>query len=109
MTSSAQPLVSVLTAVYNGEAYLAECIESVLAQTYTNWEYIINDNCSNDGTPEIVRQYAGRHSRIRVFRNDKFVPVMENHNIALTRISPQSKSRTIWRVNTKSYETRARV
>ena len=49
MNASAQPL-SVLTPVYNGELYLAECIESVLAQTYENWTYTIVNNCSRDRT-----------------------------------------------------------
>jgi glycosyltransferase involved in cell wall biosynthesis len=39
-----QPLVSILTPVYNGEAFLVECIESVLSQTYRNWEYVIVNN-----------------------------------------------------------------
>src|SRR5690242_20501129 len=53
-----KPFVSVLTPVYNGEAYLAECIESVLAQTYPNFEYIIVNNCSKDRTLEIAQSYA---------------------------------------------------
>ena len=43
-----QPLVSVITPVYNGEKHLAECVESVLAQTYQHWKYVIVDNCSSD-------------------------------------------------------------
>jgi glycosyltransferase involved in cell wall biosynthesis len=49
------PLVSILTPVYNGEKYLAECIRSVLAQTYQNWEYTIVNNCSTDKTLEIAK------------------------------------------------------
>jgi len=52
------PLVSIVTPVYNGEPYLAECIESVLAQTYPNWEYIIQNNCSTDRTLEIASEYG---------------------------------------------------
>ena len=85
------PLVSIVTAVYNGENYLAECIESVLAQTYGNWDYVIVDNCSTDKTLEIAQAYAGRDKRIRVMRNRLHVGAIENHNIALSHISPDSK------------------
>lgn len=85
------PLVSVVTPVYNGEDYLAECIESVLAQTYEYWEYIIVNNCSTDRTLEIANSYAKQDSRIRVYTNASFVTVMENHNISLRLISRESK------------------
>jgi len=88
---SDEPLVSVVTPVYNGEDYLAECIESILNQTYKNYEYIIANNCSTDRTLEISLDYAKKDSRIRVHTNDEFVGVMENHNIALSLISPQAK------------------
>src|ERR1044071_7298806 len=91
MTSMSQPLVSVVTPVYNNAAHFEECIESVLAQTYRNWEYTIVDNCSTDGSGEIARRYAARDSRIRVVRNDQFLRVMANHNRALRAISPDSK------------------
>jgi glycosyltransferase involved in cell wall biosynthesis len=91
MESLSLPLVSVVTPVYNGAEYLAECIESVLAQTYRNWDYTIVDNCSTDGTAEIAQAYAAKESRIRVIRNREFLPAVPNHNVALCQLSPQSK------------------
>jgi glycosyltransferase involved in cell wall biosynthesis len=91
MSLPPEPLVSVLTPVYNGEAYLAECIESVLAQTYRNFEYTIVNNCSKDRTLEIALSYAKKDSRIRVHDNEKFVPVIENHNIAFRLMSRSAK------------------
>ena len=88
---SGMPLVSVVTPVYNGEEYLAECIESVLSQTYSNWNYIIVNNCSTDRTLEIAESYARKDSRIRVHSNSRFAPIIENHNIALRQISSESK------------------
>ncbi len=85
------PLVSVVTPVYNGEQYLAECIESVLSQTYSNWDYVIVNNCSTDKTLEIAESYAAKDPRIRVHTNSRFAPIIENHNLALRQISPESK------------------
>lgn len=84
------PLVSILTPVYNGEKYIAECIESVIGQTYQNLEYIIVNNCSRDSTLQIALHYANIDSRIRVINNQKFVGIIENHNIAFKLISPKS-------------------
>ena len=89
--NSGQPLVSVVTPVYNGAEFLAECIESVLAQTYRNWDFTILDNCSTDATAEIAQSYAARDPRIRVIRNQQFLRAIPNHNHALRQISPQSK------------------
>ena len=54
MNLESQPLFSVVTPVYNGEPYLVECIESMLAQTYANWECVIADNFSTDRSLEIA-------------------------------------------------------
>ena len=86
-----QPLVSVVTPVYNEAGYLGECIESVLAQTHTNWDYTIIDNCSTDGSGELAQRYAAKDPRIRVHRNTEFLSVIANHNVALRQISPESK------------------
>jgi len=88
MNPSSQPLVSVLTPVYNGEEYLAECIESVLGQTYRNWDYTIVNNCSTDRSEEIARRYAARDTRIRVRNNQDFLPPVASHNTALRQLSP---------------------
>jgi glycosyltransferase involved in cell wall biosynthesis len=91
MTVSKEPLVSVVTPVYNGEAYLAECIESVLAQTYSNWEYIIVDNCSTDGTLKVAEQHTRLDERIRIYENEAFLDVTANHNIGFRLISANSQ------------------
>lgn len=89
MTS--EPLVSVVTPVYNEEAYLPECIESVLGQTYRNWNYTIVNNCSTDRSLEIAQQYAAKDSRIRVYDNERFLEMLPNHNVAVRQISEDSK------------------
>jgi glycosyltransferase involved in cell wall biosynthesis len=91
MNAFSQPLVSVITPVYNDARFLAECIESVLSQTYQNWTYTIVNNRSTDGSAEIARWYAAKDSRIRVHDNEEFLPVIRNHNHALQQISPRSK------------------
>ena len=63
-------LVSVVLPVYNGERYLREALDSVLAQTYRNWELILVDDGSFDQTPEIAREYEERDSRIRVISQE---------------------------------------
>jgi glycosyltransferase involved in cell wall biosynthesis len=91
MNPQVQPLVSVLTPVYNGERYLVECIKSVLAQTYQNWEYVIVNNCSTDRTLEIAQRYASEDGRIRIHNNGTFVGCDANGNIAFSQISSESK------------------
>jgi glycosyltransferase involved in cell wall biosynthesis len=85
------PLVSVITPVYNGAQYLEECIESVLAQTYTNWEFVIVNNRSTDGTLAIAEGYAGRDGRIRIHTNAEFVGSLQNQNNAFRQMSPAAK------------------
>lgn len=91
MNTKSQPLVSIVTPVYNEEEYVAECIESVLAQTYQNWDYTVVNNCSRDRTLEIARSYAAKDPRIRVHANERFLEMMANHNVAVRQISPASK------------------
>ncbi len=86
------PLVSVVTPFYNTQDYLAECIESVLRQTHTNFEYILVDNCSTDGSSDIAKQYAARFpNKIRLFHTESFLSQVQNYNFGLSLISPNSK------------------
>jgi glycosyltransferase involved in cell wall biosynthesis len=86
-----RPDVSVVTPVYNGERFLAEAIESVRAQTYTNWEYVIADNCSTDATAAIATHYAGLDPRIRLVRAEQFLPIIPNWNRALRQMAPDTR------------------
>lgn len=90
MSQVLQPLVSVVTPVYNGEKYLRECIESVLAQTFGNFEFIIANNCSKDQTLAIAQSYAKDDPRIRVIDSTDFVGAIENSNRALQWMNDQS-------------------
>lgn len=88
MRSSTAPLVSVVTPVYNDASYLPQCIDSVLAQTYQNWELTIIDNCSDDESLEVAKQYSQNNSRIKVIANQSRLSAFANHNTALRAASP---------------------
>lgn len=86
-----EPLISVVVPFYNTAKYLRECIESVLAQSYGNFELILQDNASDDGSTEIAVSFAGRDARVKYFRLDSLVPQVPNYNLALRRISTDSE------------------
>lgn len=98
-----QELVSIVTPFYNTAQFLAEAIESVLAQTYQNFEYILSDNCSTDGSLEIAQKYARMDPRIRVIRHDQFVGQFPNYNRALEHISGESTYVKIAQADDKLY------
>ena len=72
------PKVSIGLPVYNGENFLAEAIESILGQTFEDFELIISDNCSTDATAAICQTYASRDKRIRYFRNEENIGASGN-------------------------------
>ena len=86
-----QPFVSVVTPFYNTEDYLQECIESVLRQSYKNFEYILVNNRSTDRSLGIAETLAQTDSRIRVITNKIFLDKVKNYNHALRQISIESK------------------
>jgi glycosyltransferase involved in cell wall biosynthesis len=76
------PLVSVLMTAYNRELYIAEAIESVLVQDYSNFELIVVDDSSSDKTLEIAQSYQSKDSRIIVYKNEKNLGDYSNRNKA---------------------------
>lgn len=75
-----KPHVSIGLPVYNGERFLKETLNSLLAQTYSDFELIISDNDSTDQTESICRVYAAQDRRIRYYRNPKNIGVARNFN-----------------------------
>ena len=86
-----EPRVTVLTPVYNGEKFIEECIQSVINQSYQNWEYVIIDNKSTDNTRIIAERYAEKDKRIQVYTNEEHLPLMQNLNYSYKFLSKNSK------------------
>ncbi|HRS68168.1 MAG TPA: glycosyltransferase, partial [Paludibacteraceae bacterium] len=78
-------LVSIITPAYNSSKFIEETIQSVLAQTYTDWELLITDDCSTDITLEIVEKYAAQDSRIKFFVLDQNSGAAAARNNSLAR------------------------
>lgn len=75
-----KPLVSIIMPVYNGERFLSEAIESVISQSYKNWELLIVDDGSEDKSISIIEAYAEKDSRIRLYKNES-----EEHGPGIAR------------------------
>ncbi|HEX2132765.1 MAG TPA: glycosyltransferase family 2 protein [Actinophytocola sp.] len=78
------PRLSIGLPVYNGEEYLAESLDALLGQSFTDYELIITDNASTDATEEISRRYAAQDSRIRYVKLDRNIGAAPNHNHVFT-------------------------
>ena len=74
------PKVTIGLPVFNGENFLAEAVESILTQTFMDFELVISDNASTDRTEQICRDFAARDSRIRYFRNNENMGASWNFN-----------------------------
>lgn len=83
------PTVSIGLAVYNGERHLAAAIDSILAQTFTDFELVICDNASTDGTEALCRGYERADERVRYHRNDRNIGGARNENLTFERSRAQ--------------------
>ena len=83
MESNPQPLISIITPAYTAAEYIRFTIESVLAQTWQNWEMVIADDCSKDRTQDIVLEYAAKDPRIRYVRHEVNGGPAKTRNTAL--------------------------
>ncbi|MEV0091295.1 glycosyltransferase [Streptomyces sp. NPDC050738] len=77
---TARPRLSIGLPVYNGEEYLAESFDALLGQTFEDFELVVSDNASTDGTEEICHKYAAQDSRIRYLRLPRNIGATPNHN-----------------------------
>jgi len=75
-----KPKLSIGLPVFNGEKYLKEALDSILNQTFSDFELIISDNASTDQTEQICREYAAKDGRIRYYRNEKNIGAPKNFN-----------------------------
>ena len=82
-----EPLVSIITPVFNSEKFLPETIESVLNQTYKNWEHLIIDDSSNDGSWKVIKSFTEKDNRIKAFK------LTENSGSGVARNYAISKAR----------------
>ena len=77
------PLVSIITPSYNASSYIVETIESVLSQTYENWEMIVVDDCSSDETLNILNKYLEKDKRIKLISNKMNMGAAQSRNRAI--------------------------
>ncbi len=84
MTVQDPPTLTIGLPVYNGEKYLRQALDSLLAQSFTDFELIISDNASTDSTSSICREYAARDARIRYVHQPTNIGAAPNHNLLPT-------------------------
>src|SRR5690554_2979388 len=78
------PTISVMVPCYNARGFLAECLDSIIAQGRDDMQIVISDDCSTDGTQEVLRQYEARYPcLIRAFYNPQNLGITRNCNQAL--------------------------
>ncbi|MEE8479370.1 MAG: glycosyltransferase family 2 protein [Candidatus Neomarinimicrobiota bacterium] len=95
MTEVNTPKISVILPVYNGEEHLTECVESILHQSYTNFEFVIVDDASTDNTPQILKKYSNQDERVRVLTN----PINQKQTISANTACKNTSGKYIARMD----------
>jgi glycosyltransferase involved in cell wall biosynthesis len=85
------PLVSIVIPVYNGEKYISEALESIIHQSYTNWECHVINNASTDRTPDIVSAFCVKDTRVFLHNYQQFMQIVDNWNRTVLHVSDQAK------------------
>ncbi|MCH5342449.1 MAG: glycosyltransferase [Acetatifactor sp.] len=80
-------MVSIVLPTYNGEKYIRESIQSIINQTYTEWELIVIDDCSLDSTNSIVAEYVEKDKRIKLFKNEQNLRLPASLNAGFLKAS----------------------
>ena len=78
-------LVSIITPLYNSVEFLEDTYKSIVSQTYSNWEWVVTDDMSTDGSWELLRSLAEKDSRIVTFRNNKNLGAGASRNFAIKK------------------------
>lgn len=97
-------MVSIVLPTYNGEKYIRKSIESVINQTYIDWELIVIDDCSTDSTNCIVAEYAGKDDRIKLYKNDRNLRLPGSLNVGFSNASGEYLT---WTSDDNIYKTNA--
>ena len=98
------PKVSIVLPTYNGEEYISNAIESIINQTYNDWELIIVNDCSNDNTLDIINKYALADSRISIIINNQNMKLPESLNIGFRNAKGDYLS---WTSDDNMYDSKA--
>lgn len=91
--TSKKPLVSVILPVYNGLPYLEKAIQSVLKQSFANFELLILDDASTDDSWQLMKKYAAKDKRIKIFQNKKNLGIGKSLNLLIKKSSTQFLAR----------------
>ena len=86
-------MISIALASYNGSKYIREQIDSILAQTYQDFELIVCDDCSTDDTWQVLQEYAEKDNRIKIFENETNIGFKKNFEKAISLCKGRGKSR----------------
>ncbi|WP_194768288.1 glycosyltransferase family 2 protein [Tamlana sp. I1] len=78
-----QPLVSVITPMFNSEAFISETIRSVISQTYLNWELLLIDDASEDATLQVIQPFLENHANIKLYKNPKNLGAAVSRNLGI--------------------------
>ncbi|WP_027119620.1 glycosyltransferase family 2 protein [[Mycoplasma] testudinis] len=87
ISTPVKPLLTVLIPVYNCAKWVCKTLESVLSQSYRNFEVIIVDDCSSDNTLDVVKQYTKNDSRVKIFTNDQNLGIGAVRKILVSKVT----------------------